>query len=72
MNARRERLLTNLQEPRRSARSLHAERIVELARLRNENRTLRIENERWQMIVAEYKELLRDAEPCPACVAKGE
>ena len=67
-----ERIRTALQDPRTHGDSVQRERLQEVTRLRRLVWDLRRENERWQVVVAGYRELLDGAEPCPSCVAKGE
>jgi len=68
-----ERLRTALQEPAHVyARNVVQELRLEVAKLRRENLALRAEAQFRERIVREQRELLRQAQPCPACVAKGE
>lgn len=73
----RERHRTARQDPRHGD-SLQRERIEELSRLRREawlHRDIAARQDlviEWQRrLIEEQRELLRQAEPCPACVAKG-
>lgn len=45
---------------------------AEVAALRRDNLALRAEAQFRERIIREQRELLRQAKPCPACVAKGE
>ena len=74
-----ERIRTALQDPRTHGDSVQRERLTELVRLRKQahlhrdiaERQARV-IERQRQIIAWQRELLREAEPCPSCVAKGE
>lgn len=75
----RERHRTARQDPRTHGDSVQRERIEELARLRREawlHRDIAARQDlviEWQRrLIEEQRELLRQAEPCPACVAKWE
>lgn len=80
MNRLKERLRTALQDPRTGwlkslPGSLETERMnlrAEVAALRRDNLALRAEAQFRERIIREQRELLRQAKPCPACVAKGE
>lgn len=73
-----ERLRTAMEEPRTHGNSLQRERLQEIVTLRRQlwllRHTAELQDrviERQNMLIAEQRELLRQAAPCPACVAKG-
>ena len=72
MNRLTERLRTALQDPRTGGTSVLAELRAEVAALRRDNLALRAEAQFRERLVREQRELLRQAKPCPACVAKVE
>lgn len=74
-----ERIRTALQDPRTHGDSVQRERLNEVVRLRKQahlHRDIAARQqaviEKQRQIIAWQRELLRAAEPCPACVAKGE